>query len=208
MPRRILIVDDHVAVRQGLERIVLSAFPGAEVGAAGTTEEVLAKVDSGHFTLVILDLSLPGRGGLELISQIKTLSPATGILIYTGFPDDHLGLRCLRLGADGYVTKDRPVDDLIKAIERVDQGRKWVSDELAEILAQSVATNKTMSIDSLSERELQVLRLLAKGDSPTQIGADLHLSVKTVSTYRARLLEKLGLETTADLIRFAIENGL
>lgn len=208
MPLRVLIVDDHVAIRQGLERIVLSSFPGAEVGTAGTTEEVLAKVDSGHYSLVILDLSLPGRGGLELIAQIKHLSPSTSVLIYTGFPDDHLGLRCLRLGADGYVNKDRPVDELVKAIERVGQGRKWVSDELAQILAQSVAQNKTMSLDSLSERELQVLRLLAKGESPTKIGANLHLSVKTVSTYRARLLEKLGLETTADLIRFAIEHGL
>lgn len=208
MPRRILIVDDHVAVRQGLERIVLNSFPGAELGSAGTTEEVLAKVNTGHYSLVILDLSLPGRGGLELIQQIKDSSPATGVLIYTGFPEDQLGLRCLKLGADGYVTKDRTVEDLVKAIEQVGQGRKWVSETLGEILAESLVNGNTKSLDVLSERELQVLGLLAKGQSLTEIGAALHLSVKTVSTYRTRIAEKLGLETTAELIRFAIENQL
>ncbi len=206
---RFLVVDDHVAIRQGLERILAATFTDAEIHSAGTPAEVLEKVAANGFELIVLDLSLPGRGGLDLIKQIKDLNPTAKILIYTVHPDEQLGVRCLRAGADGYVTKDRPIEELIEAIQRIIQGRKYISPHLAEILAQSVASgSKGASLDALSDRELQVLRMLASGKGATDIAETLHLSIKTVSTYRARLLEKLNLETTADLIRFALEQGL
>jgi two-component system, NarL family, invasion response regulator UvrY len=208
MPRRILVVDDHVAVRRGLTSLFADEFQQATVETAATSAEALQKTHDGHWDLIILDLNMPGRGGLELIHELKDRSPSSRILIYTVHPDDQLGVRALRAGADGYVSKDRPAEDLVQAIRTVARGHRYISPELAESLANYVVDPGGEPHETLSDREFQILRLLASGKTPTSIGEELHLSIKTVSTYRTRILEKLDLQTTAELIRYAIEKKL
>lgn len=209
MPKRVLVVDDHFAIRSGVEQMLRGAFPGIEVGGSESAQESLELVASGSFDLVILDLSLPGRGGLDVIKQMKDSNPVTAILIYTMYPESQFGVRALRAGADGYITKDRPEEELIEASRRVGGGRRYITGALAESLANYVSEPASgHSHELLSDREFQILRLLASGRTATDIAGELHLSVKTVSTYRTRILVKLNRSTTADLIRYAIEQGL
>lgn len=206
MPR-ILIVDDHFAIREGLAQMLSSQFPGAVLSAAGQAHEALQQLATGRLDIVILDLNLPGRGGLDVIRELKDASPTTGVLVYTVHPEDQFGVRTLRAGADGYVTKDQAASDVIEAIQRILQGRRYISPRLAECLANYVSTPEQPH-DLLSDREMQILRLLAEGRKPTEIAAELHLSIKTVSTYRTRILEKLKLSSSADIIRYAIRHNL
>jgi len=166
-------------------------------------------MESDRWDLVILDLSLPGRGGLEVIKQMKDASPGSAILVYTMFPEEQFGVRALRAGADGYLTKDRPQDELVDAARRVSGGKRYITPALADSLAHYVAEPNVSNLhELLSDREFQILRLLASGKTPTAIGVELSLSIKTVSTYRSRILVKLNLTTTADLIRYAIKQEL
>lgn len=206
MPR-ILIVDDHVAIREGLVQMLSSQFPGAFLSATGHAHEALQHLSTGRWDLVILDLNLPGRGGLDVIRELKDASPTTGVLVYTVHPEDQFGVRALRAGADGYVTKEQDANDLIEAIQRILQGRRYISPALAESLANYVS-GSTEPHELLSDREMQILRMLASGHKPTDIAAELHLSIKTVSTYRTRILEKLKLSSSADIIRYAIRHNL
>jgi DNA-binding NarL/FixJ family response regulator len=209
MLRRVLVVDDHFAVRNGLARSLEDSFPGIRVCTADSAQRSLDLLNSESWDLVILDLSLPGRGGLEVIRQMKDNSPSTGILVYTMYPEDQFGVRSLRAGADGYITKDRPEEELLEAARRIASGKRYISPALAESLANYVAEPATGNPhELLSDREFQILRLLASGKTPTDIGAGLNLSIKTVSTYRTRMLAKLNLNTTADLIRYALERKL
>ncbi|MBL8173627.1 MAG: response regulator transcription factor [Bryobacterales bacterium] len=207
--RKILIADDHVAVREGLLRILNHEFPGAQCRLAEDPAQIVSSVTGEAFDLLILDLSLPGRGGLDVIKQVKDVSPSTAILIYTVHPDDEFGLRALRAGADGYVTKDRPVEDLLQAIGKVSDGKRYISEALTQRLANLVLNPNAVSPhESLSDRELQILQMLGSGLTPSVIASRLNLSIKTVSTYRTRLLGKLDLQTTGELIRYAIENKI
>jgi two-component system, NarL family, invasion response regulator UvrY len=209
MPATFLIVDYHLAVRTGLVHLLHHHFPGAGIEAVDSAAEALFAVTSSRPSLVILDLSLPGRGGLEIIKHIKDASPATGVLIYTMYPEDQFGIRTLRAGADGYLTKDQPEETLVAALQLLLSGKRYISPALAEALANFAVSPESPRLhDLLSDRELQILILLAKGHTPTAIAADLHLSVKTVSTYRARLLNKLNLDSNAALVRFALNAGL
>ena len=203
-----LIVDDHSSVREGLKHILQNEFPSSTIAFAVTPPEAIAEVDGKFTDLVILDISLTGRDGLTLTREIKDRSPRSHILIHSMHPEDQFGIRALRAGADGYLTKDRPVAELIAATRKLLQGGRWISPALAEHLANAVAHPAGGGLDSLSDRELQILRMTTAGKSPTNIAEDLGLSIKTVSTYRTRLLEKLDLRTTADLIRFGLENNL
>ena len=209
MLRRVLVVDDHFAVRNGVAQMLRDVFPGIHVGAAETTQGALDLLASERWGLVILDLSLPGRGGLDVIKQMKDLSPGSAILVYTMFPEEQFGVRALRAGADGYLTKDRPQEELVDAARRIASGKRYITPALAETLALYVAEPTAGSLHQLlSDREFQILRLLASGKTPTDMGVELNLSIKTVSTYRSRILVKLNLNTTADLIRYAIEQKL
>jgi two-component system, NarL family, invasion response regulator UvrY len=209
MLKNVLVVDDHVAVREGMTRLLQAEFPLVSVLAATDEQSLLSAVASRQFDVVILDLSLPGRGGLDLIRQVKDLSPAAAILVYTVHSEDQFGVRALRSGADGYLTKDRPAEELLEAVKRLAGGKRYITSRMAENLANMVSSPASMELhESLSDRELEVLGRLANGATPTEIAAHLNLSIKTVSTYRARLLEKLALHSTADLIRYAIEKGL
>lgn len=209
MTHRILLIDDHVAIREGLSLMLSAAFPGSRFAGAANAAEALDQVSMGRWDLAILDLNLPGRGGLELIRELKDAAPLMGVLVYTVHPDEQFGVRALRAGADGYVTKDQPATDVIEAIRRIRDGKRYIGPGLAESLARVVSGQSAApSLDLLSDRELQILRWLAAGLTPTVIAGSLNLSVKTVSTYRSRLLGKLELNSTADLIRYALQNQL
>ncbi len=207
---RFLVVDDHAMIREGLKRTLEVEFPDATVVAAATAAEALAAIEADGVQIVILDLSLTGRDGFELLREIKDRSPHSRILIHTMHTEEQFGVRALRAGADGYVTKDRPVEDLLTAIRRLHSGKRYISDNLAERLADVVTRgNEAVALqDTLSDREHQILRMIVGGKSPTEIANELQLSIKTISTYRARMLEKLDLHTTADLIRFGLERNL
>ena len=186
-----------------------AAFPGSVFGAAGDAAEALRLVGSQNWDVAILDLNLPGRGGLELIRELKDAAPQMSILVYTVHPDEQFGVRALRAGADGYVTKDQPASSVIDAIRRIREGKRYIGPGLAESLANYVSgSGRAVSPDLLSDREMQILRALASGQSPTSIAAALNLSVKTVSTYRGRILDKLNLQSNAGLVRFALEHQL
>jgi two-component system, NarL family, invasion response regulator UvrY len=209
MARRILIADDHVAVRHGIKGLLEMELPGFDFGFASTQPEVTGMISSGLWDVVLLDLSMPGRGGLESVRELKDLSPSTSILIYTAHPEDQLGVRALRAGADGFITKDRPPEELVKAVRRVLEGKRYISDTLAERMAEALAQPvPDEPHELLSDREYQILRMMGSGKSASEIAVQLNLSVKTVSTYRTRVLQKLNLQTTAELIRYAVENRI
>lgn len=205
-----LVVDDHAMIREGLKRTLEVEFPESEILCVGTAADALSAIGTQSIEVVILDLSLTGRDGFELLRELKDRSPHSRVLIHTMHTEEQFGVRALRAGADGFVAKDRPVSDLLAAIRRVQDGKRYISQALAERLADVVTRGPEVrdSPDSLSDREHQILRMIVSGKSPTEIASDLQLSIKTISTYRARMLEKLDLHTTADLIRFGLENKL
>jgi len=195
-------------IREGLERTLGAEFPSSTFGVAATQPEALAAIEAGGWEMVVLDLSLPGRDGLTLLREIKDRSPHSRVLVHTMHPEDQMGVRALRAGADGYVTKDRPVSELLAAVRRLKSGGRYISPALAELLAVLVTHEEVDLIETLSDREHQILRMITAGKTPTEIACELNLSIKTVSTYRARILEKLDLKTTADLIRFGLQHKL
>jgi two-component system, NarL family, invasion response regulator UvrY len=207
MMRRFLIIDDHPTVQEGLRAILTARIPGLECEAVGSAGEALQKVEHDSWHVISLDISIPGRSGPELIQEIKRRQPGARILVYTVHPEDQFGVRSLQAGADGYLTKDRPMDELIHAVQTLLAGNRYISNALAQVLADAV-TLPPEPHRLLSERELQVLRLLVTGVNPKEISDRLNLSIKTVSTYRARVLEKLHLSSTADLVRYAIQHHL
>jgi DNA-binding NarL/FixJ family response regulator len=206
---RILVADDHPVVRRGLHQM-LESYPDLRIGGEATTsEEAIALVKRDKWDVVILDLGLPGAGGIEVLRAIKQHSPKLPVLVLSVHPEDELAIRLLRLGADGYITKGAESDVLVPAIRKVARGGRFVSEAVNEKLLERVGPRSAAEPhERLSDREYQVLRLLAAGKTTTEIANDLSLSVKTVSTYRTRLLEKLNVRTTADLIRYALAQKL
>ena len=205
--KRFLIIDDHPSVQEGLRVILTARIPALECEIAASAAEALQKVESSTWHAISLDISIPGRSGPELIQEIKRRQPGVRILVYTVHPEDQFGVRSLQAGADGYLTKDRPMDELILAVQTLLSGDRYISHALAQVLADAI-TLPPEPHKLLSERELQVFRLLVKGVSPKEISDKLNLSIKTVSTYRARVLEKLRISSTADLVRYAIQHHL
>lgn len=203
-----LVVDDHSMVREGLGRMLATEFPGTLIRYAASRQETLDAIAEKFFLLVVLDITMPGGNGLGLIPEIKDRSPRTRILVHTMHPEDPFGYQALRAGADGFITKDAPVDQILVAVRKILKGGRYVSAALAEVLAGALATGVGAGAESLSDREFQILRLITSGKTPTEIAEELNLSVKTVSTYRTRILEKLHLRTTAEMIRFGIKHDL
>jgi DNA-binding NarL/FixJ family response regulator len=207
MPKRILIIDDHAAVRAGLREILLDGLGELDFGQACDAAEAVEEIRASRWNVAVLDLNLPGRGGLELIRSLKDEQPDLGILVYTAHPEEQFGLRAIRAGADGYVTKDRPPEEVPLGVAAILKGGRYVSPGLTSILVEN-ARDANRAGQALSDRELQVLRMIAGGKGPTEIGADLNLSSKTVTTYRSRVLQKLKLRTNADLVRYAVEHRI
>lgn len=206
---RVLLVDDHPMVRAGVRSLLEDELPGVEVAEAGNGPEALERVRTADWDVVVLDLSLPGRSGLEVLKELRALRPRLPVLVMTMYAEDQYALRALRAGASGYLTKGSEPSELLQALRKVGAGGRYVSPALAEHLAVRLASEQGVPLhETLSDRELQVLRMLALGKSVKDIGVELGLSEKTISTYRTRILEKLSLATTADLIRYAIRANL
>jgi two-component system invasion response regulator UvrY len=206
---RALIADDHAVVRQGLKQILGDTPEMVVAGEATTGQEVLDKVRAETWDVVVLDISMPDRSGLDVLKQLRSERPKLPVLVLSMHSEDQYAVRVLKAGASGYLTKDSAPDELVKAIRKVVSGGRYVSSFLAEKLAFEIGTDSSrLPHETLSDREFQVLRLIAAGKSVTEIAAELCLSVKTVSTYRARMLEKMNLGTTAELIHYAMQNHL
>jgi len=206
---RIIIVDDHAVVRSGLRQF-LAATEDFEVAAeAATGTEVLAMVVSTEADIVLLDITLPDINGLEVLKRIKRLQPTLPVLIFSMFSEEEFALPALHAGASGYLNKDSPPAQILAAIRTVVGGGRYVSPALAERLIDGTLTgSRRLPHENLSPREMAVLLLLSKGISLTRIGEQLHLSVKTISTYRARILEKLGMDSNAELTRYVLVHKL
>ena len=208
---KILIADDHAIVRRGLREILEEHFPDCEVGEAADADATLTQAEGGDWDLLLLDLSMPGRSGLDLLHHLRATRPKLPVLVLSVHPEEQYGLRVIRAGAAGYLNKEAAPEELVTAVRRVVAGGKYVGPALAEQLASSLQGGGPPDAEPhqrLSDREFQVLARIGQGRSVKEIAGELALSEKTVSTYRARVLEKLGLHTTADLIRYAHSHGL
>jgi DNA-binding NarL/FixJ family response regulator len=206
---RVLIADDHAVVRQGLKQILGDTPEMVVAGEATTGQEVLDRVRAEAWDVVILDISMPDRSGLDILKQLRSERPKLPVLVLSMHSEDQYAMRVLKAGASGYLTKDSAPDELVKAVRKVVSGGRYVSAFLAEKLAFEIGTDSNrLPHETLSDREFQVLRGIAAGKSVTEIAAELYLSPKTVSTYRARLLQKMNLTTNAELIHYAFQNHL
>jgi DNA-binding NarL/FixJ family response regulator len=205
----ILLADDHAVVRRGLHDAFADAFPGAQFAEAGTGDEVLACIRKHACNLVVLDVNMPGRSGVDVLRQIKSVAPDVPVLMLSVQPEDQYAVRCLKAGASGYLSKDSAVEELVKAAQKVMEGGRYVSAQLSEKLAREIQQPSAKEPHQLlSDRELEVMRMIASGKSLTEIGEALHLSVKTVSTYRSRCLLKMQMQSNAELVRYALEHKL
>jgi two-component system, NarL family, invasion response regulator UvrY len=206
---RILIADDHTVVRRGLRQILLDEFPGAVIEEVADGGELVKKVLTAKWDIVVSDVSMPGRSGLDALQQIKLSHPDLPVLILSIHPEEQYALRALKSGASGYLSKDTAPDELVKAVQKVLLGKKYISQAIAEKLANSFSSdNSQQPHESLSDREFDVMKLLANGKSVSEIADILSLSVTTVSTYRARVMTKMNLKSNPDLTKYAIENNL
>jgi DNA-binding NarL/FixJ family response regulator len=206
---RVLIADDHALFRRGLKETILEAYPKVTFGEAGTAEETLECVRQQEWDIAIVDISMPGRSGLDILADMKRLRPKLPVLFLSVHPEDQYARHALKAGAAGYLTKDGVPDELKSAIRRVLSGGRYVSAALAEKLALDLMPGTDRPLhELLSDREFQVLRMIAQGKTVTTIARELSLSVRTVSTYRTRVLEKTGMKTTAELIRYALKAQL
>jgi DNA-binding NarL/FixJ family response regulator len=205
----ILIVDDHAVVRKGLSQIIAEEYPTAVIGEAADTEKMIEMVTKTEWDVIICDINMPGRSGIEGLKQVKEINPEIPVLIMSMHSEDQYALRVLKAGAAGYLNKDTVHEDIIQAISTVRLGRKFITPSIAERLAGALGSDKDkLAHEYLSNREFEVMKMLANGVSITDIAGQLSLSSTTVSTYRTRIFEKTGLKTNADLTRYAIENKL
>ena len=206
---RIGIVDDHTIVRTGLRQFLSEQVDFQVTGEAANGKEALELARSGDVDVLLLDISMPGQGGVDALAAIKARRPELPVLILSGFPEAHYATALLKQGASGYLNKECDPDEIANAIRTVARGRRYITPAVAELLADGVAGGgDKLPHEALSERELQVFLRLAKGETVGHIADSMFLSAKTVSTYRARVLEKLKLETNSDLTYYALKNGL
>jgi two-component system, NarL family, invasion response regulator UvrY len=206
---RILLADDHAVVRQGVKQILTMAFAQATFGEAQNTHELLELVSSDRWDIVVLDLAMPGGNGLEALKQIKHDHPQLPVLILSMFPEDQYAVRTIRAGAAGYLNKESAPEELVQAIRKILHGGEYISASVADELVLYARDEDDRPIHKhLSDREYQVMCLIASGKEVKEISTELSLSAKTISTYRARLLLKMNMKTNAELTYYAIQNGL
>jgi two-component system, NarL family, invasion response regulator UvrY len=206
---KILICDDHKIVRDGLRQILLQLAEVEYIGEAGDGDETLDLLKKEHFDIVLLDISLPGRSGLEVLLSIKAKWPGINVLILSMHPQEQYAIRALKLGASGYLTKDTASEELLVAVKKVGAGGKFISQAFAEKIAFQFEKDSTLKEhEILSTREFEIMIKLAVGKPLQEIGNELFISVKTVSTYRSRIMKKMGTKNNADLTRYCISNSL
>jgi two-component system, NarL family, invasion response regulator UvrY len=206
---RVLIIDDHAIVRDGLQQLLRRSFPAASFGEARNSIEAVEAVASETWDVVLLDLSIPGQSGIEVLKSIRTVQPATKVLVITMHPEDQYAVRVLRAGACGYLNKESASEEVVQAVKKVVAGGRYVSATMAESLAAGInMPAQKAPHETLSAREFEVFCALAKGATLTEIASQLQLSVKTISTYRARIMNKTDLKTNAAMVRYALKEGL
>ncbi|MDO8278552.1 MAG: response regulator transcription factor [Burkholderiaceae bacterium] len=207
---RIVIADDHAVVREGLKRIITSAEDMAVIGEAADGTQVMQQVRGSDFDVLVLDLSMPGRSGMEMIKWVRAEKPRSRILVLSMHQELQYAVRAIKAGASGYLTKESATAQLVQALRKIATGGAYVSAEVAEQLALGAMPGAAPALphESLSDREFEVFRLIAAGVSVTDIAARLHLSVKTVSTHKSNLMHKLGLHNQSELIRYALKHEL
>ncbi len=206
---KILIADDHAIFRKGLKQIISDTSDMVVTDEANNGKEVMDKVRRNGDDIILLDISLPGRHGLDILKDIKSEKPDLPVLILSMYPEEQYAVRALRAGASGYLTKSSAPDELIKALRKVSLGKRYVSSSLAEKLASYLNSYEEKPLhEKLSDREYEVIRMLASGKRVKDIAEELSLSVKTISTVRTRILEKMNMKSTAEIIHYAIKHGL
>ena len=206
---KILIADDHAVVRRGLKQILAEEPNMAVFGEACNAQEVLKNVREQNWDIVILDITMPDRSGLEVLKELKNIRPKLPVLILSIHPEEQYAVRVLKAGAAGYMTKESAPEELVKAVRKVIKGSKYISPSLAEKLAFDLETDSEKPLhEALSNREYQVMCMIASGKTVKEIAKELYLSVKTISTHRARILEKMKMKTNAELTHYAIKNRL
>ena len=202
---RVLIADDHAIVRKGLTQILKDEYPSAQVEEVSNVEELIGMVVHHDWDVIICDISMPGRSGMEALPQIKQLKPAIPVLIMSMHSEDQYAIRAFKAGASGYLNKDTVHEELIAAVKMIRLGRKYITNTIAEKLANSLKNDgNRMLHEYLSDREFDVFKMLAEGKSVSEIADKLSLSPTTVSTYRSRILDKMNMKTNADITRYAI----
>lgn len=205
---KILLVDDHAILRAGLSRILKDDL-NAVIGEAATADEALQQLNGQNWDVVLLDISLPGRSGLDILPQIQAQWPDTKVIVLSSFDDHQFAVRALRDGALAFLTKERAAKELLKAITTVNRGKRYITEELADRLAAQIAMDNPKPLhETLSQREFEVFRMIASAKTPTEISLQLGISKKTVATYRARILEKMNFSSNAELMKYAIRHAL
>ncbi len=206
---KFLIADDHAIVRRGLTQILCEEFPSAKIKEVANSNEALDEVRRENWDVILLDISMPGRNGIETLKQIRSEGIRSPILMLSMHSEDQYAVRVLKAGASGFVNKESATEELLVAVHKVMSGRKYITTSVAEKLAQTIGGDVRQSAhELLSDREMQVLHLIASGKTVSEVADELSLSVNTISTYRTRLLEKLSLNNNAELTRYAIDNHL
>ena len=206
---RVLIADDHALVREGLKQVLAQAADIQIAGEAASGDAALEQVKTGKFDVAVLDMSMPGLAGIDLIKRVKSVNPKLRVLILSMHGEKQYAARALKAGASGYVTKDGASAQLVAAIRKIAAGGVHISDAAAaELLSSASGAGDALPHSTLSDREFEVFRQLVAGRSPTEISEKLHLSVKTVSTHKTRILEKMNMRSTAELVRYAVQHGL
>jgi len=205
----ILIADDHAVVRRGLREILTDAIPGASFAEAGNGDEVLNHLGDSPAALLVLDINMPGRSGIAVLRDVKRTYPRLPVIILSCHPEDQYAVRCLRAGAAAYINKDSAVEELAAATRKIMSGGRYISSSLAEALIANLDEPIDKLVhESLSDREHEVMRMIAGGVPLTEIADRLHVSVKTISSYRARIMEKMQMKSNAELTRYAMTNNL
>jgi DNA-binding NarL/FixJ family response regulator len=209
MMMHILIADDHAVVRRGLKDILAEALPGADFIEAGSGDEVLSRLAESTISILVLDINMPGRSGLEILRDVKASHPRLPVIILSVQPEDQYAMRCLRAGASAYINKDSAPEELAQATKKILGGGRYVSPQLADTLVARLdePTDKPLH-ELLSDREYEVMKMIATGVPLTDIADRLYVSVKTVSTYRARIMEKMRMKSNAELTRYAMTSHL
>ncbi|MGA9069253.1 MAG: response regulator transcription factor [Terracidiphilus sp.] len=206
---RILIADDHAVVRRGLKEILADALPGAEFSEAVNGDEVLSHLGKIPISLLVLDISMPGRSGMDVLRDVKHSYPRIPVIILSCQPEEQYAVRCLKAGAAAYINKESAAEELANATKKILSGGRYVSSSLAEKLIANLDEDASKPLhQQLSDREFEVMKMIASGVALTEIGDRLHVSVKTISTYRARIMEKMQMKSNAELTRYAMTNNL
>jgi DNA-binding NarL/FixJ family response regulator len=205
---KILLADDHALLREGLKQILADEFPEAEFFETGTTQETVACLAEQACDVVVLDVFMPGRSGLEVLEIARQLNPRPAVLVLSSAPEEQLAVRVLRAGASGYLNKQAAPEHLVQAVRKILQGGKYVSASLAERLASDASRPVRFPHEMLSDREFQVMRFLVAGKSLKEVASELSLSAKTISTFHTRIWEKLGVKNDVELVHYALEHKL